>query len=432
MGASKSRDDKKLSVSEAIVFSRLMTPDQLAEVGYGPETSEGDEEFLSRLVAGGHLTPWHARQLLLGKTKGFYLGQYKLLLPLGMGGTGQVFKAHDTSHDRFVAIKVLSQGAKITDAVERFRREATASFQLQHPSIVHTYALDKAGPIHFMVMEYVDGIDLNRYVKKHGRLSVQQAAQIGQQVAEALSHASERGITHRDIKPSNIMITSAGKAKVTDLGLVKFFGQETEDPVGITKTGFFMGSIDYCAPEQAEDPRQADASSDLYSLGCSLYYCLTGRSPFNEGTEIQRIMAHRNKEPERIDDLNPMVPEHFANLIHHDLMSKHPKDRFPTPGDAASAFELWLPGQVQQDLFSTLLQEFDVEPQDALPTSDGALQVQYVNLSRSSSSIFVRINHRILRLVQAKVLLPMWAMVLGIVFIFLLGMAVGVVGDFKD
>ena len=204
-------------------------------------------------------------------------------------------------------------------------------------------------------MEYVDGKTLKQKVDAEGRLSVEQTACIGHDISTALEHARSLGMVHRDIKPSNIMIDDDGHAKLADMGLVKFFGQRTEDSVGITRTGFFMGSVDYCAPEQAEDARDAETASDLYSLGCTLYFCLTGGPPFIEGTDVQKIMAHRHEEPIRIDELNRHVPENFANLIHHHLMAKKPNERFPTPDDAAKAFRIWMPGGSEEDSFAVAL-----------------------------------------------------------------------------
>ncbi len=342
-------------IVDRIRTSRLVDAETLDKAVNATRTSPQNDGLLRLLVTRGYLTRWQARQLKAGQSKGFFLGDYKLLTPLGAGGTGQVFKAQHSQRNEAVALKILSRRTQISDAVERFRREARAALKLQHPHIVRTFELCHQGPMYFIVMEYVNGKTLKQKVDTEGRLSVEQAARVGHDISSALEHARSLGMVHRDIKPSNIMIDADGTSKLADMGLVKFFGQRTEESAGITRTGFFMGSVDYCAPEQAEDAREADAASDLYSLGCTLYFCLTGGPPFTEGTDVQKIMAHRYEEPIRIDELNPQVPENFANLIHHNLMAKKPNERFPSPEDAAKALRIWLPGGSEDDSFAETL-----------------------------------------------------------------------------
>jgi len=342
-------------VVQQVLSSKLVTKEQLTSCLSGQDGPAVDARgLLVRLIRQGLLTKWQAEQIRAGKVKGFFVGHYKLLTPLGAGGMGHVFQAVDTRLNRMVAIKLLSQRSAPPGAVERFRREAKASLELQHENIVRTFELGQHGSRPYLVMEYVQGTNLRDAIRVHKRLSVEVTARIGHQVSLALEHARGHGIIHRDIKPANIILGRDGNAKLADLGLAKFFGQRSDAQTELTKTGFFMGTVDYCAPEQAEDAKRADTSSDIYSLGCTLYHCLTGQPPFAGGTEVQKIVAHREREPERIETLNPDVPEGLANLIHQDMLAKRPVDRFTSPADAANAFLRWIPGAQVEDPYSII------------------------------------------------------------------------------
>ncbi|HEV3005648.1 MAG TPA: protein kinase [Pirellulales bacterium] len=323
--------------------SRLIGPDDLArcraELGEGAD----DQGLLDLLLRRGLLTRWQAAQLEAGRTQNLVLGQYKLLAPLGSGGMGTVFRALDTNLGRQVAVKVLAGRRATPDAVSRFRREALAALQLRHEHVVASFELGQQRAIHFLVMELIDGPSLAKHLEDKKRLNVQETACIGYEVALALEHARGQGIVHRDIKPSNILLSREGKVKLADLGLAKFFGEQSQTD-GNTRTGQFLGTIDYCAPEQAEDAKRADIRSDIYALGCTLYHCLTGAAPFAQGTEVQRIMAHIERPPDPIAWTNADVPPAFAELIEKRMLAKQPRDRFQTPQAAADALALWTKG----------------------------------------------------------------------------------------
>ncbi|MGH7138654.1 MAG: WD40 repeat domain-containing serine/threonine protein kinase, partial [Pirellulales bacterium] len=254
---------------------------------------------------------------------------------------GTVYRAFDTEQKRQVALKVLPPRLATPDSIGRFRREAFVALQLRHNHVVTSFELGQHGSLHFLVMDLVDGPSLSAHLAKQRRLSVRETARIGYEVALALEHARELGIIHRDIKPSNILLSRRGHVKVADMGLAKFFGPQAQAGGPDTRTGQFMGTIDYCSPEQAVDAKRADIRSDIYSLGCTLYHCLTGKPPFADGTEVQRIMAHIDILPASIRVANRDVPLAFADLIEKRMLSKDPGDRFQTPAEAAEALLPW-------------------------------------------------------------------------------------------
>ncbi|HVA47845.1 MAG TPA: protein kinase [Pirellulales bacterium] len=312
-----------------------------AELGAGAD----DARLLDWLVRQGLLTKWQVAQLEAGRSQNLILGHYKLLAPLGAGGMGSVYRALDTKLNRQVAVKVLPPRLATPDAIGRFRREAFVALQLRHDHVVTSFELAQHGSLHFLAMELVDGPSLSAHLAKQKRLGVRETARIGHEVALALEHARELGIIHRDIKPSNILLSRQGNVKVADMGLAKFFGPQAQAGGPDTRTGQFMGTIDYCSPEQAVDAKRADIRSDIYSLGCTLYHCLTGKPPFAEGTEVQRIMAHIDILPAAIRVKNRDVPPAFAELIEKRMLAKDPGDRFQTPAEAAEALAPWARGE---------------------------------------------------------------------------------------
>jgi serine/threonine-protein kinase len=337
--------ERQSDLVSRLTASGLVNPEQLSKCRAALGETANDRQLLQRLVKIELLTEWQATQLQAGKERGFFLEHYKLLEPLGAGGMGQVFRAMDTELNRLVAVKVLPKRLATPEAVQRFRREGQASLELQHEHIVRSFELGQQGSAHFLVMELVEGTDLAAYITKHGKLSVQQTARIGYEVALALEQARRHGIIHRDIKPSNILLTRGGRAKLADLGLARFFGARRDVPSALTHTGAFMGTVDYVAPEQAEDAKRADTRSDIYSLGCTLYQCLTGQPPFPNGTSVQKIVAHRELDPEPITRLNAGVPLLLAELIAKRMLAKRPEDRYQLPAEVAGALKPWASGE---------------------------------------------------------------------------------------
>jgi serine/threonine protein kinase len=248
------------------------------------------------LVRDGLLTHFQAEQFLLGKWRRFTIGKYKVLERLGAGGMGSVYLCEHKLMRRRVAVKVLPT-AKADDpaALERFYREARAVAALDHPNIVRAYDIDQDDKLHFLVMEHVDGSNLQEIVKKSGPLDPIRAAHYIHQAALGLQHAHESaGLVHRDIKPGNILVDRNGIVKVLDMGLARFF-HDQEDNLTKKFDENVLGTADYLAPEQAIDSHGVDIRADIYSLGATFYFCLTGRTPFNEGSVAQKLIWHQTR-----------------------------------------------------------------------------------------------------------------------------------------
>jgi serine/threonine protein kinase len=286
------------------------------------------------------LTRFQADQLLQGKWRNFILsGKYKILGPLGAGGMGYVFLCEHQIMRRRVAIKVLPLNPDDVSSPERFHREARAVAQLKHTNIVGGYDIDQDGQRHFLVMEYIDGNTFRTIVKEHSRLDPVRAAHYIRQAALGLQHAHEAGLVHRDIKPSNLLLDRTGTVKILDLGLARFFGDETDDLSKRYAEGP-VGTMDYMAPEQALNSHQADIRADIYSLGATFYFLLAGHGPFQEGTTLQKMIRHQLQPPQPIRDLRPDVPEGLAAVLDR-MMAKEPAARYQTPAEVAEALTPW-------------------------------------------------------------------------------------------
>ena len=257
------------------------------------------------------------------------LGPYRLDQFVGGGGMGAVFRALDTTLDRTVAVKVLAgRQADDEEMLKRFRNEAQSAARLDHENIGRVHAVGSEDGWHYIVFEFIEGTNLRELVREEGPFDLTRTVDIAIQVADALEHASERDVVHRDIKPSNIVITPTGRARIVDMGLARL--PQVADDRDLTVSGMTLGTFDYISPEQARDPRAADVRSDLYSLGCTIFYTLTGRPPFADGTMVQKLLQHQQDAPPPIESLRPDVPKRFG-LILAKLMEKDPKDRYQRP-----------------------------------------------------------------------------------------------------
>ncbi|WP_146577713.1 serine/threonine-protein kinase [Neorhodopirellula pilleata] len=284
----------------------------------------------------GLLTRWQASKLLAGKSKGFYLGAYKLLRPLGKGGMGMVYLGEHHVMKRQMALKVLPPDAlKDARRIERFKEEARASAQLDHPNIVRAYDFNEAGSKLYIVMEFVDGIDLHQVVARDGVMSIDAAIDAITQACQGLAHAHERGVIHRDIKPSNLMLRSDGVVKVSDMGLARIGWSDAEDSNDSKR---LLGTADFVAPEQALNSKTVDARADIYSLGCTLYFLLTARSPFRGENLAQRLAKHQTAPIPNVRELREDCPPALANLLVR-MMAKKPADRPSSAADLLTQLE---------------------------------------------------------------------------------------------
>ncbi|MCP4817092.1 MAG: serine/threonine protein kinase, partial [Planctomycetaceae bacterium] len=228
--------------------------------------------------------------LVTGRTK-FNLGPYIITDWIGQGGMGQVFKAVHEVMGRESAVKVLPLTKSTPYAIDNFQREIRTQAQLDHPNLVRAYDAGHDGNVHYLVTEYVPGTDLRKLVRSQGALSMPQAASIIVQAAQGLDHAHQRGLIHRDIKPGNILVTPEGTAKVSDLGLSGFIHRTDDDP----RAGKIVGTADYLSPEQIHSPNKVTSVADIYSLGCTLYYAVTGKVPFPGGKTREKAQRHLNE-----------------------------------------------------------------------------------------------------------------------------------------
>ena len=289
------------------------------------------------MIADGLLTNFQAEQFLLGKWRGFTIGKYKLLERVGVGGMGQVFLCEHRHMRRRVAIKVLPPAkAEQPAALGRFYREARAAGSLDHPNIVRTHDIDQDGNLHFIVMDYVDGSNLLDMVKKFGPMDIARACEYTRQVALGLDFAFNAGIIHRDVKPGNILVDRKGNAKILDMGLARFYNDQTDNLTIKYDDKIVLGTADYVAPEQVANSHSVDVRADVYALGATLYFLLAGHPPFPSGTVSQKLLWHRTKEPTAIRDLRPEIPESLAAVLAK-LMAKEPGTRYQTPAAAVAA-----------------------------------------------------------------------------------------------
>jgi serine/threonine protein kinase len=305
------------------------------------------ETVADYLVRTGHLSAFQAVKILGGADRGLVLGPYRILAAVGRGGMGAVYLARDSRDQRLVALKVLPPHRYREEErqLARFLREIEICEKVSHPHITRTFDAGVINNVYFIAMEYVPGVTLKRRVTEGGPLPVSRAAKLFAQVADALEYAHLQGLIHRDLKPGNIMVTPNGHAKILDLGLALIEGEELPaDKMIVGGRGYVVGTMDFIAPEQVTNPTGVDGRADIYSLGCSLYYVMTGQTPFPGGTSQQKIRRHLNETPALVSDLNPTIPVGFAKLVEQ-LMSKRPDQRPPRADDVRRWMLPWAAGE---------------------------------------------------------------------------------------
>tara|TARA_Y100001933_G_scaffold103225_1_gene104016 strand:- start:15968 stop:18643 length:2676 start_codon:yes stop_codon:yes gene_type:complete len=273
----------------------------------------------------------HARTSDLGRVlEGQQLNHFRLDAFVGGGGMGAVFRGTDTALGRTVAIKVLlQQYSDDEETTQRFQNEAQSTARLDHDNIARVYYVGEDRGWHYIVLEFIDGDNLRDLVYRHGPLSLENAVHYTLQISDALQHASSRDVVHRDIKPSNVLIGRDGHLKLVDMGLARLH-QVDKSQEDLTATGVTLGTFDYISPEQARDPRNADVRSDLYSLGCTLYFMLTAEPPFPEGTVLQKLLQHQGDSPPDPQIIRPDLPLAICDITQK-LLAKNPRDRYQNP-----------------------------------------------------------------------------------------------------
>jgi serine/threonine-protein kinase len=341
------------AVDRAAFIDHLRQARVLSEAQFRRAESLGADTaaaLAAALVAEGLLTPFQAQRLRGGEGKRLNLGQYRLLEELGRGGMGHVYKAVHTIMERVVAVKViLPELVESPLALDWFRREVRAATQLVHPNIVMAYDANEADGVHFLVMEYVDGTNLDALVRKQGPLPLPRACELMRQAALALQHAHEKGMVHRDVKPANVLVpreslaagsSGAPLVKLVDFGLARLHKQVAGGTIAVQTESGLLGTPDYIAPEQCRDIHAADIRSDLYSLGCTFYFVLTGQTPFGGEVALEKLVKHLMDEPAPVEELRLGVPAPLGGIVRR-LMAKKPEHRYQTPAELAEALAPW-------------------------------------------------------------------------------------------
>jgi serine/threonine-protein kinase len=343
----------------------LLGPEQADEVARELGPHFDDPVSLAQYLAEiDWLTDYQVRVLFSGNVTDLVRGPYHVLGPLGEGGAGQVYKAWDTQRGRVVALKLLRQHPPArSHTAGPPRRELQGLTRLCHPNVIRTFDAGQAGATPYLVMEYVEGTDLARHVQRVGPLPIGQAADYVRQAAQGLQHAHQLGLVHRAIRPANLFLLhppadvphTVGSqrrgpdpvVKIIDWGQARLRPQPAEeaDPDGAdseTANGAPAGTGDCIAPEQARDGGVVDIRADVYSLGCTFYFLLTGRPPFPGTSLAQKALQHQEAEPEPLGSVRPEVPDELAAVLAR-MMAKRPADRYQIPLLVAAALRRFCP-----------------------------------------------------------------------------------------
>jgi len=331
-----------LEFLELLEKSKLLSPEEIAAAisRHGLRPDQDPRSVAQALLKDRLLTRFQASQLLKGRYRGFVIDGYKLLEILGAGGMGRVYVAMDTQSERRVAIKLLTESGQNDPGVRaRFEMEARAGMLLEHPHIVRTFAFGRSQDVDYIVMELVEAISLEEYIRQERRVAYAEACSFMCQATLGLEHAHSQGMIHRDVKPANLLVDRSGGVKILDFGLAlvddhegsefslaRIFGQDR------------VGTADFTSPEQTLDSFSIDLRADIYSLGCTLYTTLGGQVPFPYDSRKKKLEAHRTVEPLAIQELAPDVPDRLARILER-MMAKRPDDRYPSMAAVRQALE---------------------------------------------------------------------------------------------
>jgi serine/threonine protein kinase len=388
--------------------SRLLTEEQVVDALQQLPANQNGVALARSFVEKKWLTRFQAERLLAGRNTGFLLGPYRILDRLGRGGMGRVFKAEHITLKRVVALKVLAPHLLDSERARKlFLREVRAAAQLVHPNVVAAYDASEEGGHYYLVLEYVDGANLDQLVRKQGPLSVGLACDYIKQTANGLQAAHLLGMVHRDIKPSNLLVQrrglnedSPGLIKINDFGLARL-GRSEKTGCSATlgeasgtiliKQNTVMGTPDFLSPEQTRDLHGADIRSDLYSLGCTFYFLLTGRPPFPGGSSLKKLISHSCERPEPIRSFRDDVPVAVVEIVDR-LMAKSPEDRYQTPrelAEALSAFAVggptpWQPAPSNPELV-TVFTTSDGESSDSTSVLEGNSSDEWAEMVNTPS-----------------------------------------------
>jgi eukaryotic-like serine/threonine-protein kinase len=329
-------------------FLRLLRFRCAAEPEQPVPLARQDAILRAILIEQKSITEYQAQQMSEGRHK-FKLGPYIITDFIAQGGMGQVYKAMHHIMGRECAVKVVPSGKATPDAVAGFNREIRLQAKLDCPYLVRAYDAGQDGTVHYLVTEYVPGMDLRRLIKAQGPLPQEQAARIVMQAAYGLEYAHQQGMVHRDVKPGNILVTPDGLAKVSDVGLAGIAANLIDDP----RAGKIVGTADYLSPEQIRTPLQVGPVSDVYSLGCTLYYAVCGKVPFPGGDTSQKVRKHLDETPFHPRRFVPNINEEFVEII-AEMMDKNPKSRTQSCAEVAARLEPWatMSAELQQPRMS--------------------------------------------------------------------------------
>ncbi|MEY3206504.1 MAG: hypothetical protein RLZZ21_2835 [Planctomycetota bacterium] len=331
------------SFRECALASGLVSPADLeaaeVELRAAPSAATDgnhDRELADRLVQKRRLTKFQAQELLAGRSR-FRLGQYTVLDTVGKGGMGHVFKAEHSMMGRVVAVKVLPRSKANPESEAAFQREMRILGRLDHPNLVRAFDAGYDAMVYYLVTELVPGLDLKRQVRLHGTLDEGTAASVFSQAARGLAYAHDQGVVHRDVKPGNILVMDDGGVKLLDMGLA---GSTLEEEA--VRLGRVVGTMDYIAPEQTRSPDDVGPQADIYALGCSLYYALSGQVPFPGGTPKEKMKRHRTEPPRPLRELAGHVSEPMCRVVEA-MMEKAPEQRVARARDVVDLLARWTP-----------------------------------------------------------------------------------------